>query len=176
MSIFNIQWPPGVQSTIQTALDSIMTNVEGRQCVLYFPPTYQSIIAPTGFNPVADISNNAWTAGMPMPIYSQQGFAGGYGDASSSYAAVEITGTVTMVVYQNPALYNQVFPKGTQYEAGQIMTRGFITDLQSILNCTRMETFIELGQGHYKYKRAGEPVSPSKIIQNRWFYCLWSRL
>lgn len=176
MSTFNITLPPGVQASIQNVLDSIMNNIEGRSCTLFFPPTpipisgNQSMGTPIG----TDISSNVWSAGMPLPINSQQSFgtyAGG-----NNIAQIEQTGSITMVIYPNPNKFNDVFPIGERHEEGLIITRGYASDLQKVLNCTRMQTFIEVGMDHYQYKLAGEPVFMGTLIPSRYFYALWEQL
>lgn len=176
MSIYNLSFPINVQANIQTTLDSIMTNLEGRKCVLYFPPIPTPVSGTQSINPPigSDISQNIWSAGMPQPMFSQQGFDP-YANGTP-YVEIEQSETITMIVYPNPGKFSHIFPMGERKADGLIVTRGFVTDLNKVLNCTRMETMIELGTDHYKYKLEGEPTFPSTIIQNRWFYAMWRRL
>lgn len=168
----NIQWPTNIQSSMQETLDTIMTNVTGRQCTLYFPPVVQAssgnLVLP------ADISANTWAAGNPLPLHSQQGLTP-YVDTLTPTISVEPTGIVTMVIYWKPQRFLTLFPIGERKTDGFIVTRGFATDLPAILNCTKMETFNELGTDHYQYRLAGEAVSPGKIIPNRYFFAIWDR-
>jgi hypothetical protein len=175
MSQINISFAPGVVSAIQSALDQV-TNLEARACTLYFPPVPIPISGAQSFNPPVgtDITNNTWAAGMPMPLNSQQNF-NPYSDGQN-IAQIEPTGTIAMVIYPNPNRFNDVFPLGERKEEGMIITRGYVSDIPKILNCTRMETFIEAGTTHYKYKLDGEPVMMGTLIPTRYFYALWQRL
>lgn len=171
MSRFNLQWPPGVQLQIQTALDAVMNNIEGRNCVLYFPPTLVQISGTSSTG--SDLSSNVWAGGSPLPLHSQQNFSP-YAD-SSSFMEVENTGVVTMIIYPNPQRFKDMFPAGWRKEAGSIVTRGYMSDLQKVLNCIKMQTYIEAGTKHYNYKLAGDPVMPGTIIPTRYWYGLWDR-
>lgn len=175
MSIFNFTFSPGIQTSIQSTLDGIMA-LEGRDCILYYPPTPVSISGTQSFNPPVgtDITNNTWAAGMPLPIHSQQNF-NPYAD-DNNIVEIEQTGIIQMVIYPNPNRFNDVFPVGERKEEGLIITRGYVSDVTKILNATRMETFLEAGNNHYKYKLEGEPVMMGTLIPTRYFYALWSRL
>lgn len=176
MSRFNISWPPGVQTQMQTTLDSIMSNIEGRNCILWFPPTLVPISGVAGINPAqgSEISQNVWAGGSPLPIHGQQNF-NPYAD-DTNYMEVENTGIITMVIYPNPQRFKDIFPVGYRKEEGTIVSRGFVSDLPAVLNCIKMQTYIEAGTNHYQYRLAGEPVMPGTIIPTRYFYTLWNRV
>lgn len=172
MSTFNISFAPGIQSAIQSVLDRV-TNLEARPCTLYFPPLPVAISGGQTFNaPVGtDITNDTWAAGMPLPLHSQQPYAN-----ATNIAEVETSETIQMVIYPNPTKFNDVFPIGERKEEGLIVTRGYTSDLDKILNAVRMETFLEAGTNHYKYKLEGEPIFMGTLVKTRYFYALWSRI
>lgn len=123
-------------------------------------------------NPQGGIATDTWATG-PMHIYSMQN--GGYSDGNN-YVTVTPTGMITMVLYDKPAQFSKLYPIGERKPEGLIVSRGFNTDLNDVLNCTKMRTNLEIGNDLYEYKLAGEPKSPGKIIQNRYWYALWERI
>lgn len=169
---FSISIPGDIQETIQYALDGVL-NSWSRKCVLYFPPLIQA--ASGSFNtPPGDIVANAWSAGPPIPLASQQNFTYGGGNLTAPTVQVESSTGIMMLVHQDPYKFNNLFPMGERYPDGSIVTQGYVTDLQLVNNCTRMETLIELGTP-YGYTLNGSPIVPSRLVQNRYFYALWKR-
>ena len=169
----NITWPAGIQAQFQSTLDSLLsTQMLGRSCILYFPPIQTP--CPQAHTNVGNIDNSYWSAGNPLPINAQQPlctYCGGNG-----FIAVEPTGVITQVLYWPPARYDANFPPGERHPEGPLRTKGFTTDLQAVLNCTRMEAYYELGMSHYNFKLAGDIVTPGKLVPNRYFYAWWDRI
>jgi hypothetical protein len=166
-----LSWPVGIQTSWQSTLDSLMTNTMlAREVTLYFPPI--QTICPYGQNNPGQIGNSYWGAGNPQPVFSQQNctYCNGTG-----FIAIEPTGLVTMIINWKPSRNDPAFPKGTRHPEGVIKTRGFFTDLQAVLNCTRMEAYQELGSNHYNYILVGEPVIPSKLVPDRYYLAFWER-
>lgn len=169
---FTITMPGDVQSSIQYTLDGILTQWS-RPCTLYFPPLTQS--ASGTLNPApGDIVSNTWSAGPPLPLASQQDFPYAGGNLTTPTIQVESSTGIMMLVHQDPGKFNTIFPVDDRFPAGTIVTQGFVTDLQSVTNCTRMETMLDLGS-KYTYKLAGEPIVPSRLVKSRYFYAIWSR-
>lgn len=175
---FCMQWPPEVQGTFRAALDGIINNLTGRQCILWFPPTVQTTSGTLNAAVGSNIQTNVWSAGPSLPLASQQDFSAYAGPVSVNAPQtiqVESSTGIIMVIYQEPARFNNYFPIGQRHQEGTIVTEGFVTDMQSVRNCTRMETNLEIGNT-YAYKLAGEPVVPGKLVPNRYFYALWTRV
>lgn len=171
MSTF--QLPFGMRQSFQAALDSVHI-FEERNCILYYPGLPQvidqNITIPLG----SDFSSNVWSAGMPLPFNNQQ--AGiNYADGKN-LVTVESTGIIQMIIYPNPSKFNNIFPVGERHAAGTIVTRGYVSDIPNILNCVRMQTYMEAGTDQYKYKLDGEPVMPGTLVPTRYFYALWQRI
>lgn len=173
MSAINISIPSTVLSSIQTALDQTMA-LQEQDVVLYFPPTLQAISGSINVPAGTDWTNSVWSAGMPQPLHSQQ--QNNPYASQDGFMSIETTGTIRMVIYPNPTKFNNIFPPGNRLQDGMIVTRGYVSDLPSVLNATRMETYLQAGTNHYKYKLEGDPVMPGTIIPNRYFYSLWGRL
>lgn len=176
MSQITLQFPPGVQAAIQGTLDSIMNNIEGRTCILYYPPLQVPISGVASLNaPVgSDFSSNIWAGGSPLPIHAQQSY-NPYADGTA-YMQVEQTGIITMVIYPNPQRFKDIFPAGYRLQAGSIATRGYVKDIPAVVNCVKMRTYVEAGTANYDYKLAGEPVMPGTIIPTRYFYAIFDRI
>lgn len=165
-----ISWPPAFQSNAASTFDSIMgTAMLGRSCILYFPPVQEP--CPLPHNTIGNISSDYWAAGNPNPVFAQQPlcvYCGGNG-----FVAVEPSSTITMVIKWPAATFNQQFPFGERHDEGQIITRGFVADLMSVKNCTRMEAFYEIGMRHYNFALDGEPSIGGRLVPNRYFYANW---
>lgn len=160
-------FPISVQQNMQTTLDSFVINF-GRSCILYYPPLLQQSTSPLN-TPYGETSS--WSQGNPQPVHSMQGMSP-YADSVSSIA-VEQTGVATMVVYWTPSKYDPDFPRDTNSPNEIIRTRGMTSDLPNVINCTRMETYRDLGTDHYKFKLVGRPIVPGKIIPSRYFFAWW---
>ncbi len=161
---------PQIRSAMQLALDGVMIDF-ARPCTLYFPPVMTATTFPLN---TAYGGDSAWSQGMPQPAHSMQGLSP-YSDSTNTIA-VESTGTIQMVIYLNPSQYDSNFPKDVHRPQDVIRTRGYVSDLPSVLNCTRMETYIDVGTDHYKYKLAGRPTIPGKIVPSRFFFAWWESL
>lgn len=66
---------------------------------------------------------------------------------------------------------NQKFPEGT------VQTKGFMADLDRVMRASFMLADVPMGLGQRaKLERAGDPTSPFKVIQGRYFLCNWVRV
>lgn len=160
--------PAGLQASFQQALDDYMTLV-AVPCILFFPPILANATYPQ--NPPGNLSSSTWAAGGPSPVSSWQGH-NPYGD-SQGIIAIESTGTVMLSIHWPISTYDPSLPQGQRFDHGFIRTRGFVTDLPNILNCTRMETYRNVGADKYGFVLDGEPTVAGKIIPGRYFYANW---
>lgn len=165
-----LQIPDGVRQAFGSAVDSIITNINGRPCKLFYPP--MQVPCPNSVNNQGNIANDEWVTGAPNWVHCQQLCPLCNGN---NFIMQEQTTFITMVVWHKPSQFNAAFPADNRYVDGVIQTKGFTSDLSKVLNCARMETYLDSGMDHYSFKMYGEPISPGKIIKSRYFYCLWMR-
>ncbi len=165
-----IVWPTNIQSLFQETLDSLIApTMLGQTCVLYFPPL--NLPCPNAPTNVGNFSTDTWAAGNPLPVHAQ--------DCPLCHGenmyAVATTGSVNMIIYWFADPYKDVGVADERTEAGPIRTKGYVSDLHKILNCTYMEAYTAVGR-HYKFKLAGEPAVPGKLVPERYFFAMWNRI
>lgn len=110
-----------------------------------------------------------YAGGAPAP--SQNPWAGG-GDSPSAH-----TDTVNLSISWEERDYWVRLPSGTKAPEGAIQTKGYMTDVDKVIRASYLLVEDPLGRGlRQKFERAGDPVDPSNIIQNRYFVCNWRRV
>ena len=165
----NISIPTSVQQSFQQGVDSVIENITGRSCKLFYPPI--QVPCPNSVQQ-GNIAQSYWTTGDNQDIHSQQGCVLCNGTA---FIAQEQSVFITMAIYWKPSQFNRDFPADNRKAEGVIMTKGFCTDLTKVMNASRMQAYSELGTDLYNWKLLGECIIPGKIIKDRYFYALWSR-
>lgn len=145
-------------------------NEWGKPCTVFYNPTITPCSCPV--SPLGDIPRPAWIDGgpsyQPNPLCS---LCSGQGSVTQENKDI-----VQMVINTNPKEFNAAWKAQlTRLPDGLIECKGFIADLPKIVKCIYMRTplqeYIE-----YKFTLAAEPVSVEKILQNRYFTSLWSRI
>lgn len=166
VSIINL--PANIRATFQQTLDDYMSIV-GTPCVLFFPP-----IPAVGVHiqhPLGNLSDSTWAAGGPSPLSAWQGH-NPYGDGKG-IIAVESTGKIILSIHWPTSVFDPSLPDGQRKNYGNITTRGFVSDLTAVLNCTRMETYKNTPTDHYSFTLDGEPTVAGKLVPGRYFYANW---
>lgn len=166
----SINIPPAIQQSFQQAVDDMLNNIVGRNCKIFYPPT---MVSCPNIVQQGDLASSYWTSGEPEHIHDMQGCNLCNG---ANFLSQEISVFILMEVLWKPSQFNRDFPADNRKAEGIIQTKGFCTDLNKVLNCSRMEAMNELGTDHYRFKLVGEPIVPGKIVANRYFYCLWQRI
>jgi hypothetical protein len=163
--------PATVQQTFASAVDDTINNILGRACKLFYPPT--QVACPNIITTNGDFALDYAVTGDPQYIHSQQmcPLCNGTNFIQSEQSVI-----VQMIIFWKPSKFSNLFPKDFQHEDGEILTKGFFSDLNKVLNCVRFEAFNDLGTDHYNFKRSGEPIIPGKVQPSRYFYCLWKRI
>lgn len=164
---------PAIKAIAQAAIDDLINQL-GKTCRLYYPPR-QVQCNNCIFNPVGSKSSGVYLDGGPSPFPpgSLCPLCSGKGTISS-----QTTDLITMLCAWSP---KDFFVPTNRSQAivvpeGRIQTKGFAEDLPKIMQAAYMliETDIE-PRLRCKFKRAGDPIDQSNIIQGRYFVMQWDR-
>ncbi len=140
-------------------------------CIIYYAPLASSISTPQ-LTPVGAKTLDIIPTAGDFPVQFGQEDPMEFGQ---NFIYIEQTETIYMTVQWTPAEFSNKFVPGFKYQAGTIMTKGFVSDLQKIRNAEYMEIFQSAGYDHYKFKLIGEPVIPGQFTGARYFYAWWAR-
>lgn len=155
----------------QCLLDMIGTDVFGVECTLYMPPipTPCSNCVP---DPIGQKSSNIYLNGGPTPFENGQicPMCGGV-----YIIAQQSTETVIFTIEYKIEKFLDILKQTIRYPQNAIQTRGFVSDMQKVLNCTDMEINRNAGVAHYRYKLSGEPLIAGKLSDD-YFYAAWERV
>lgn len=125
------------------------------------------------YDPIGRKSSNIWISGGPAPFPSGQicSLCSGVGTR-----AEQVTKTITLLCHYDPKKFVTKLPTNVEVGAGAVETKGYLTDLQSVLQSREMIIQPDLSPHiKWRYKLASEPTNPSNIIQSRYFFCIWNR-
>lgn len=165
-----ISIPTAIQQSFREAVDTFTTNIISRPCTLYYPPVQ---VPCPNLNQPGDFAGSYAFTGDPQFIHSQQLCPLCNG---TNFIQREDSFVITMAIYWKASQFSAIFPADFRQQAGVIQTKGFCKDINTVLNCARMEAYQDLGTDHYQFKLIGEPVIPGKVIPSTYFYSLWKRI
>lgn len=123
-------------------------------------------------DPIGNKSSNIYVHGGPMEFSTGQicpMCRGAY------YLAIEQSEDIYMTINWEPSQFDKSFPAGHRYADGNIMTRGYSSDLQKVCNCSFMEIFANAGIARYRFKLIGEPTLSTQAVDSRYFWAWWDR-
>lgn len=163
--------PSNLSARVAESMDIILNSI-GRICTLYYPPI-QSGVSTTQLTPVGAKTLDLYSDGGNYPIQEGQGSALEFGQ---NFINLEQNEKIIMTIQWFPDKFDNKFPQGNRYADGTILTRGYVTDLQKVLNCNYMETYKETGFNHYRFKLLGEPTVSDQFTIARYFYAYWKRI
>lgn len=110
-------------------------------------------------------------------------FAGGAPASSNNpwdgggHAAEDPTEGVRLMVAWDERDFWVRLPANVKFPDGVIQTKGFVTDLDRVMRASFLLVDGPLAAGQRaKFERAGDPTSPFKVIQDRYFLCNWARV
>ncbi|MBY0525609.1 MAG: hypothetical protein K2R98_19545 [Gemmataceae bacterium] len=160
-----------IRADFQAAGDDLI-NEWGKVCRLYYPP--RQVQCPNCvYDPIGKKSSNHWLDGGPsfFPLGSMCPMCEGAGTHSE-----QATEDVKLLCVWSPKDFFVPGPRNIVVPEGRIQTKGFMTDLPKVLQCTEMVVQANLEQMlRARFRRAGEPVDPSSICQGRYFVTNWDR-
>jgi hypothetical protein len=167
-----ISIPPVVRQFIdQSMTDMLGTDVFGVNCVLSMPPS-PTYCANCVADPIGMKSSNIYITGGPQPFEDGQVCPVCHGDY---ILQVEQTKTIVMVIEWKPERFLDIMRRTVRFPQSTIQSRGFVSDLQYVQNCSHMETFLDTSTDHYTFKLRGEPIVPGRLSR-KFFYALWERV
>lgn len=169
---------PAVQlQGVQDAFDTWITTA-GKPCKLFFTPTTIAC-ANCVSDAIGHKTSNRWRSGGPAPfdLGTLCPVCGG-----TNQLTTENSKTITMncsfriAEWASSKGVGPRSPTNIRIPDGMAITRGFLTDMPAImqakyaiLNCN-IEPYL-----HYRYVLDSELNDPNKIVQNRYFKCMWRR-
>lgn len=154
-----------LSTSLRTKLNSIfdeMIEEWGKTCVLVYPP--KLIVNGSGGNFRAS-GNKQTKVPANSPLSNGEG-----------YKEQEITEEIRMSVVTDPRNFYVKFPANVQIPDGMIQTKGFIADLDKVMQATHLivepATLIGI---KWKYSKYSEPKDIYNVITDRYFYVNWIR-
>jgi len=140
-----------------------------KPCLVVYPPKMIPCELCT-YDPVGKKSSGFWKDGTRIRGVCPH-CGGNY------YKAQEVSETVHFLTEIQPKQFEKFpFDIPVRDPGGLLQVKGYMTDLPKILKCEylihdlNMRPFIE-----QRYKMYGEPISPSNIVKNRYFICMFER-
>jgi len=163
-----IKIPSDIVDTIEESLNDLLDQL-GKNCRLYYPPTFTECTN-CNFDPIGNKSSNVYKHGGPVPFHAIDcPMCNGQGKKpTENYVDITMTANVKARPFGLAA--------NVRYPDGLVETRGYITDLPSVLQSDYMicSTLIEPYR-RYRYKLYGEPIDPFSIVPGKYFIALWQR-
>lgn len=168
----NIQLPTDVHNWIEQCLtDMAGTDVFGVPCSLKMPPLPVPCVNCVA-DPIGMKSSNIYLNGGPVPFENGQICPMCHGDYILEQ---EVSVSVIMVLEYKFENFLEILKRLVRYPQNTIQTRGFVSDITNVSNCSHMETRLDIGSSHYNYKLLGEPIIPGKL-SHKFFYAVWERI
>jgi len=151
----------------QDGLDDIIDQF-GKDCLLHYPIRWETD-ASVVVDPIGNKKDSRWITGNDGEEF--------YDIDTSGKKAIQETVTLRMLVrWQDKDFWirpsrNIVLPDG------YIQTRGYQSDLPSVMRCEYMLVQSTLKDLIYlKFERDGGPVDPGNIVKDRYFIMNWKRV
>lgn len=157
-----------IKSLAAQIFDDVITEFQ-KPCLVVYPP---KMIPCTQcrLDPVGNKSSGFWKDGTR--IRGVCPYCGG-----NYFKAEEVSETVNFLTEVEPKQFEKFpFSVPIRDAGGLLQIKGFMEDLPKVQKCEyiihdlNMRPFIE-----QRYRMYGEPISPSNIVQNRYFICLFER-
>lgn len=166
-----ISLPTDVHNFIEQALtDLLSTDIFGQNCLLYMPPLPESCVNCVA-DPIGMKSSNLYLNGGPMPFENGQLCPMCRGDYTISR---QMTIPVVFSIEYKFDSFLDILKRIVRHPESTIQTRGLTSDINNMVNCSYMETRLEIGNIHYIYKLLGEPIIPGRL-SNKFCYAVWER-
>ena len=162
--------PDSIATIYKTYADEFLTSdLTSYTCTLYYPPKREACTncATTGFG---GGNMNAFRHGGPAPvgIGSNCQICGG-----TQYRETEVTDEIRLRVYFSRKDWVRVAP--IQVPDAEIMTIGYLTDIQKIAKCSYIEVINrESGNLRMRFELAGEPFEHG-FVKDRYFMAFWKK-
>lgn len=158
-----------VLQVAQDGLDDLI-DLLGKSCTLHFPPKWTPITTGDTDTPLPAGYEDA-------SVWVNGGLISPDGTGGSSQRAIETTETIKLLIQWSPQTYYLKPGPGTVVPDGSIQTKGYITDLDSVMKASYLTIQNALADRlRLKFERLGDPIDPSNIIQGRYFICNWRRV
>lgn len=159
-----------IREIAQGAIDDLINEL-GKTCQVVYPPK-RVFCANCVYDPIGQKSSNKYKSGGSMPFsFGTCPMCNGAG-----YHNESATDNITLLCAWQPQNWF-ILPQNIRVPAGDLQTKGFITDLPKVIAC--IEMIVELPVEPYircKFRLASQPVDPGNIIQNRYFVATWERI
>lgn len=167
--------PSNLSQTVAQAMDTLLLPKSqgglGERCVIFYPPIPSAVLNPV-LTPAGGKTLDLYPDMTNFPIQDNQNDPMEFGQ---DFIQVESTEVIYLTILWAPTSFNTKFFPGNRYPDGTILTRGYVTDLQKVINCDYMEIFQEQGFDHFRFKLQGEPTVPDQLTNARYFYAYWAR-
>jgi hypothetical protein len=157
-----------VRALATQIFDDVITEF-GKVCRLVYPPKMIPC-SNCSYDPVGKKSSGFWKDGTR--IRGVCPYCGG-----NYYRAEEVYEDIQFSTEVNPKQFEKFpFEIPLKDPAGILQIKGYMVDLpkvmksEYIIHDVNMKPYIE-----QRYKMYGEPISPSNIVKNRYFICLFER-
>jgi len=151
------------------AFDDLLDTL-GRQCRLYYPP--KSIRCENcSLSLVGGKPSNKYLHGgpQPFPLGSLCPACGG-----NNIIMTEVYTDINLLITEDIAKYKKL--ENINIPNGSIRTKGYVNDMQKVMQCDYMiKDHEQQGILYQKYRLYGEILMPGNIIKNRYFVCYWER-